>query len=153
LNRRFATAVGLCPLCGFSPPHFGPPQCCALLYRRAKTSWLPRKRLPNSRNVRCVPHTSLGVCLTLSLRADHRSALGTLTPRTRRPETCNPKEPCDRRSTGPGLPESHATGGRGSQGSLGLHGPLINLGATPERGPQGHGCGDDPPSARRRTCS
>jgi hypothetical protein len=26
-------------LWGFSPPHFGPPQCCALLYGRAKTSY------------------------------------------------------------------------------------------------------------------
>jgi hypothetical protein len=25
------------PLWGFSPPHFGPPQCFALLYGRAKT--------------------------------------------------------------------------------------------------------------------
>jgi hypothetical protein len=33
------TAVGLRPLCDFSPPHFGPPQCYALLYRRAKTSY------------------------------------------------------------------------------------------------------------------
>jgi hypothetical protein len=32
---------GLRPLCGFSPPHFGPPikQCVALLYRRAKMSY------------------------------------------------------------------------------------------------------------------
>jgi hypothetical protein len=27
------------PLWGFSPPHFGPPQCYALLYGRAKTSY------------------------------------------------------------------------------------------------------------------
>jgi hypothetical protein len=26
-------------LWGFSPPHFGPPQCFALLYGRAKTSY------------------------------------------------------------------------------------------------------------------
>jgi hypothetical protein len=26
-------------LCGFSPPHFGPPQTCGLLYGRAKTSY------------------------------------------------------------------------------------------------------------------
>jgi hypothetical protein len=26
-------------LWGFSPPHFGPPQCYALLYGRAKTSY------------------------------------------------------------------------------------------------------------------
>jgi predicted double-glycine peptidase len=29
-------------LCGFSPPHFGPPQCYALLYGRAKTSFTAR---------------------------------------------------------------------------------------------------------------
>jgi hypothetical protein len=33
------TAVGLRPLCVFSPPHFGPPQTCGLLYGRAKTSY------------------------------------------------------------------------------------------------------------------
>jgi hypothetical protein len=44
LRRRWRlglrkTAVGLRPLCGFSPPYFGPPQTYGLLYGRAKTSY------------------------------------------------------------------------------------------------------------------
>jgi hypothetical protein len=44
LRRRWRlglrkTAVGLRPLCGFSPPHFVPPQTYGLLYGRAKTSY------------------------------------------------------------------------------------------------------------------
>jgi hypothetical protein len=32
----------LCAFVGFSPPHFGLPQTCGLLYSRAKTSYTAR---------------------------------------------------------------------------------------------------------------